>query len=85
MGKSLQVKGRHTETEGGVDMMDNITRAKARETRAKNMAVRAAQRVADTELKQAAKRALQYVFEAKDATADQVLRAAELLVKLSNH
>lgn len=63
--------------------MDDTTKAKALETRAKNAAVRAAQRIADAELKQAARRALQQVFEAEDATVDQTLRAAELLVKLS--
>lgn len=101
MGKFSQTKGRRTELEGdnaldsmagalqgkgGVNMaLTEEQKQRAKETRAKNNAVRAAQRGADAELKQAARRALQQVFEAEDATVDQTLRAAELLVKLSCH
>lgn len=61
-------------------MADSVQ--KARETRIKNQEARAARWAADAALKQAAKAALQRVFEAPDATPEQILRAAELLADL---
>ncbi len=65
--------------------MDDATKAKARETRAKNVAARAARLAADAELKRAASQALKRVFEDQSASPDQVLWAAELLAKMSSH
>lgn len=66
-------------------MMDDTTKVKIKETRAKNMAIRAAQRATDAALKQSARMALQRVFESPDATTEQVLEAAKLLAKLGCH
>lgn len=69
----------------GVNAVDDAAKAKARETRAKNEAARANQWAADAALKQAAKTALQCVFESADATPEQILRAAELLTGLGKY
>lgn len=58
---------------------------KARETRRKNEEARAARWAADTALKQAAKAALQRVFENADATPEQILEAAKLLTELGRY
>lgn len=63
--------------------MDSV--GKARETRAKNAEARAAKWAADAALKQAAKTALQRVFESADATAEQILEAAKLLVEIGRY
>lgn len=57
---------------------------KAKATRAKNEAARAARWEADAKLKEAARLALQRVFEAPDATVEQILEAARLLEKISS-
>ena len=63
--------------------MDSVE--KARETRAKNEAARAAKWAADAALKQAAKTALQRVFESVDATPEQILEAAKLLAEIGRY
>ena len=63
--------------------MDSVE--KARETRAKNAEARAAKWAADAALKQAAKTALQRVFESADATPEQILEAARLLAELGKY
>lgn len=63
--------------------MDGVE--KARETRAKNAEARAAKWAAEAALKQAAKTALQRVFEDKNATSEQILEAAKLLVEIGRY
>ena len=63
--------------------MDSVE--KARETRAKNAEARAAKWAADAALKQAAKTALQRVFEGAGATPEQILEAARLLAELGKY
>lgn len=58
---------------------------KARETRIKNQEARSQLYREQAAAVAAARQALQQVFETKDASVDQILRAAELLVKLGNH
>lgn len=58
---------------------------KARETRERNQEARAAKWAAEAALKQAAKTALQRVFESADATPEQVLEAAKLLVEIGRY
>lgn len=58
---------------------------KAQATRIKNQEARSQLYREQAAAVAAARQALQQIFEARDATADQVLRAAELLVKLGNH
>lgn len=65
--------------------MTDEAKAKARETRRKNEEARAARWAADAELKQAAKAALQRVFESTDATPEQILEAARLLAELGKY
>lgn len=67
----------------GACKMNNVQ--KAQETRIRNQEARSRLYREQAAAISAARQALQQVFEAKDATADQVLKAAELLVKLSNH
>lgn len=63
--------------------MDSVE--KARETRERNQEARAAKWAAEAALKQAAKTALQRVFESADATPEQILEAAKLLVEIGRY
>lgn len=63
--------------------MDSVQ--KARETRERNQEARAAKWAAEAALKQAAKTALQRVFESADATPEQILEAAKLLVEIGRY
>lgn len=63
-------------------MVDDAAKAKARETRAKNEAARAAKWAAQAESIQAARIALTKVFESPDATPEQILEAGRLLVEI---
>lgn len=58
---------------------------KAKETRERNQEARAAKWAAEAALKQAAKTALQRVFEDKNATSEQILEAAKLLVEIGRY
>lgn len=64
-------------------MVDSVQ--KARETRERNQEARAAKWAAEAALKQAAKTALQRVFESADATPEQILEAAKLLVEIGRY
>lgn len=65
--------------------MTQAQKEQAAKTRAENSAARIAKWEADAALKQAAKTALQRVFESEDATPEQTLEAARLLVEISRH
>ena len=64
-------------------MVDSVQ--KAREPRERNQEARAAKWAAEAALKQAAKTALQRVFESADATPEQILEAAKLLVEIGRY
>lgn len=65
--------------------MTDDAKAKAREARIKNQEARAARWAADVALKQAAKAALQRVFECEEASPAEILEAARLLAELGRY
>lgn len=58
---------------------------KARESRERNLASRTALYQEQTAAKRAARLALQRIMEDADASPEQILRAAELLLEIGRH